>query len=596
MTLRLRTSVLSANPFFSEVATMKLRSAWISAALLVALFLPIPLHAQGVGDFLKVVPDDAIGFAVIRQIDTASAKVQALAKLVDSPLPADPLTLAKQAAGVDKGLNEKGSVGAIFLAGTGKPQWVLAVAVADYKQFVAPWKPKKDDGSITEADANGEAVLVARKGAYALIGEATDRAALEKVRAATKDVTAAVTPLRSWLDSQDAAAVLTTPGVKMVAGLMQDGLKQAKAGVAGGPAELQGLAGMLDSVDGLVKSLAGDVTHAAVGVQVDQANNVNVTFRSLFAGGSELAKAAGKVAPLTGGPLAGLPAGPFVIAGGGVYPEGAAQALNSMGFQVLKQLGGDLPPDKAKKVEEAQVQMAKGLRGMTMLWGTGKANDPLFSSMVGVIQADDAPAYLAGYEKALAAVNELLKEAKQPLGVVYGIKKVQVAGAPALELTTDLTQFNPAGGNDPMAQQMMEKMFGANGKMTISMVAADAKTILMRYAPAAALKDDLQAFKDRKAGLAAEADVAKATAQLPAGAQWALYVSPHGGVEFVNRMMTLMGGPAQQKLPPFPRTAPVAFAVKLSAAGLDGQLVVPVGVLQGIGTFSRVLKAGPGVQ
>ena len=573
---------------------MKLRTVWVSAALLFLLALPARVPAQGAGDYLKVVPEDAVGFAVIRQIGAASDKVQKLAKLVDSPLPGEPLMIVKQTLGVDKGLDEKGNIVAVFLGGSGAPQAVVLVPVTDYRTFVAPLKPAKDDGSVTEVETAKEKLLVAKKGAFAAFTQPTDRAALEKVLTATKDVTANVTPLRSWLDSQDAAAVLTTPGVKLVAGLAQGGLKEAKQNLAGLPPELQGFGAMVEGLESLVKQLESGVTHAAVGVQVDASLNVNVTFRSVFASGSELAKSAGKVAPLTGGPLAGLPAGPFVVAGGGVYPEEALKALSGFGFQMFKQLAKDLPAEKLKKLEEAYANMYKGVRGMTMSWGLGKEGDPLFSGIAGLMQVDDAAAYLAGYEKAIAAMNELLKDAKIPLGTIYEVKKVQVGGVQALELATDFSKVN--GANDPAQKQVFEKMFGDSGKMTISMVAADPKTVLMRYSSAAALKADLQTFKDRKGGLATDADVAKATAQLPKDAQWAMYISPHGGLQFVNRMMTLMGAPAQQKLPPFPVTPPVAFGVKLSSGGLESQLVVPVGVLQGIGTFSRVMKAGPGVQ
>jgi hypothetical protein len=133
-------------------------------------------------------------------------------------------------------------------------------------------------------------------------------------------------------------------------------------------------------------------------------------------------------------------------------------------------------------------------------------------------------------------------------------------------------------------------MFGKGGKMNVSMAAADANTVLMRYAPAAEIKDALEAYKKNAAGLAADPDVAKVTAQLPANAQWGIYVSPQGLLTLVGRVAGMFG----QQLPPFAKTPPVGVAVKLSDSGLEAQLAIPASVLDGIGKF--VKKVGTEAQ
>lgn len=569
---------------------MTRRSAVIGMFLVAFLALPASLPAQTGTDFLKVVPDDALGFGFIRNIGEMSAKIETLAKLVNAPLPGAPLATIKQTVGIDKGLDEKGSAVAVMLAGDGEPVVIVLVPVTDYKAFITPLKPKSSDGSITEAEGPDGKVWIGKKGSYAAITGPEAKSALEKVINSKKDVTANVESLQGWLAGNDAAFVLTTNGVKVVVAKMRDGLKQGKNALAGAPAEAQFLSGMIDSLDATLKSAETDVTHVTFGVQIDKSNNVNLSARALFAKGSALAKSATGVKPLDGGPLTGLPDGPFVMAGGGVYSEGTAQSMMNLSFQMMKAMAKDLPKDKIEKLEKSYSEMSKGMRGMSMVWSVGKANEPIFAGVLGVVKVDDAKAYLAGYEKGMAAMSELLKGADAPFPS-YEIKRVDVGGFSVLEVTMDLAKALPPGG-DPNQKQIMEMMFGKGGKMTISMAGIDATTVLMVYKPAADIKETLEGFKKKAPGVAADADVAKLTAQLPANSQWAMYISPQGTVNLV--VGRFLGAALGQQLPPFPKTPPLGAAVKLSDAGLEGHIAIPAAVLDGIGKF--VKKVGTEAQ
>src|SRR5262249_22427973 len=156
---------------------------------------------------------------------------------------------------------------------------------------------------------------------------------------------------------------------------------------------------------------------------------------------------------------------PFVIAGGGVYSEGTAQSMMNLSFQMMKAAAKDLPKDKLEKLEKSYSEMSKGMRGMSMLWGAGKPNDAIFAGILGVVSVDDSKACLAGYEKGMAAMNELLKGSDTPLPTSE-VKRVDVGGASVLEVTMDLAKALPPGG-DPNQKQMMEMLFGKGGKMTI---------------------------------------------------------------------------------------------------------------------------------
>src|SRR5262249_22193578 len=161
----------------------------------------------------------------------------------------------------------------------------------------------------------------------------------------------------------------------------------------------------------------------ALGAKIDQGNLI-VSKRALFVKGSALSKAVAEITPLDGGPIAGLPDGPYVTPCGRVYPEAVVPALMSLSTQYIRVLMPDLPQEKLQKLEQAYAQMAKGLRGMSFVLGVGKEKEPIFSRTLGIMKVDDAPAYLAGYEKNLAIVNDLLKDSKIPGAGASTVKKV----------------------------------------------------------------------------------------------------------------------------------------------------------------------------
>jgi hypothetical protein len=213
-----------------------------------------------------------------------------------------------------------------------------------------------------------------------------------------------------------------------------------------------------------------------------------------------------------------------------------------------------------------------------MLIGVGKGKDSFLSTMSGVMKIDDAPAYLAGYGKSLSAISDIMKDLKQ--GGVTTTKKVDVGGTAGLEVVIDMSAEAAA-----LPKPILDLLVGDGGKITMTLVAVDAKTIVFRYTGADGLKDIVEAYKAKKPGLAADADVAKSTAQLPAGAQWAFYVSPQGTMELAGRLIGAAGLPVQ--IPPFPKTAPVGVGFKLSATGWDGKMFIPAAVLEGVGDLIK---------
>jgi len=257
-------------------------------------------------------------------------------------------------------------------------------------------------------------------------------------------------------------------------------------------------------------------------------------------------------------------------------------AVLSMNAEMMKAAGMNIPEESIKKLEDVYKQMMKGMKGMGLVWQVGKEGQPAFASLAASMHTDNAAAYLVNYEKSIGVMNELAKELNIPLLPSYEIKKLKVDGKPALEMSVDLSAI--AGLPEEM-QMMFKNMFGGDGKMTVSVAARDDNNVVMRYTGASGLKELLSA----KTGLAADTGIVQATKMLPAGSQWALYVSPAGATEFGGRMVKAFS-PIPLEIPRFPATPPVALGAKISAQSFEMRLVVPAQVLDNVGGYVDQVK------
>ena len=138
---------------------------------------------------------------------------------------------------------------------------------------------------------------------------------------------------------------------------------QGKAVVAG-----------LEIYESLFQSLDKEATHCGTGVRLMK-DGVHVVSRTLLAEGGVALQAAKEIGPTSGNLLAGLPQGPFVMAGGGIIPEAWMKRLMTVSARMMKMYpgGGDLTDEQVGKLAELSAKSLKGLHSMAMVLGAGQA-------------------------------------------------------------------------------------------------------------------------------------------------------------------------------------------------------------------------------
>jgi hypothetical protein len=134
-------------------------------------------------------------------------------------------------------------------------------------------------------------------------------------------------------------------------------------------------------------------------------------------------------------------------------------------------------------------------------------------------------------------------------------------------------------------------LFGEDGKIRTFMAAADNNTVISAYT-----REQLQRavahVRSGEKGLEADPQIAKTAALMAPGAQWVAYISPQGLLQWVGTLLEgIIPAEAEFKMPGFPATEPIGLAARVSATGLDAEIVLPDSVVAGIGQFVAGITA-----
>jgi hypothetical protein len=570
---------------------------------------------------LALVPSDALGFGLVKNLTEADAKVQKLAGLVGAPA-ISVLDKFKTESAMDKAVDEKGALVVILVrdSGDAPPLVVAGLPVTDFKQFLGQFEGAKADGEISDIKtAIGAKFFVARRGGYALLAKRDGRKALEHVLNAKQSIAAEVAGIEPWLAANDASFVGTRAGIALAADqgrqqlekLDKDFGKIGKDFGTGGDANLLSgdpLASMrmvLRFYGKVLDAAEKEVALAAVGVSADDQGTICVKGRLRLVRDSRIGQSLGQIQPQRQDLLAGLPGGPFLLAFGAAMPKPLMRQLADVGLEFMKMNASmyGLSPEQAVQLGKLSTQGIEHAHTLSVVMKPGKRGEPIYSNIFACLRVDSAPRYLDQYQTQIQAVNQVLKQAAGGLMKPTEVKRLEIGGHPALELQVTIPLPKIAEGNPAqVAQQaMMRLMFGSTNKVTVYVAAANETTAVLGYGTTPErVRELIELIGSGKAGLAGDTDLAATAAGLPAGAQWVAYVSPRGYMGLVQRMFREMaagmgGGPgmalpAPFSLPPFPQTPPVGVAVQASAGTLDSTLVVPSAVLKAAGQYILSLQ------
>jgi hypothetical protein len=541
---------------------------------------------------LSAIPENALGVAVIRNLSNANEALTKVTRKMQIPAP-NLLMLAKSFAGIDKGLDENGSIAAALMpeladeAGLGV---LVVVPVSDYKAFLEAFHPAHNDQAITEVKVAGMDAVVANKGSYAVFTSADKRKLLEQALASTKSVETSLQPLAKWTNEQLLCVLATPTGKSRLLKTIINALPDAAPENADDDTkeQLKSAFEMLRNFRQLLAAADEQVTHLALGVRIEDNSTIRLSVRLPFVPDGSLSNWAKQVATPSEAVLKGLPDGKYVFAYGGVSPPFSPefrQLLERFTETGVQQLG--LSEEARKKMAAATMRQRSEVERTAGILGVVRPGESLMGGVIAVERVKDSAAYLDAAREAFSALKSgVQKDSDDPL---FEMQEVQVGDVKAIELTTDLTAIAAANNANNPAKGVMEsifsKMFGADGKLRAYYAAADAKHVVTSYN-----KDQLMRaiahVRSGKPGLESAESIENTGKLLTAGTQWAAYVSPQGLLATIDSVLQSFLPPGTNfRIPEFPASDPIGLGAKISAAGLDAELVMPESVVAGVGRY-----------
>jgi len=589
-----------------------LQARWRTAALvLCAALVMFPVSAAEVSQPIlpqHLVPEDALGLVVVNGLSEADAAVGKLAETVGTQAPSL-LALLKLSSGVTEGLDEQGSAALAFLPGKGEladAVPVLIAPVSDYQAVLRQLSAKEPKDGISEVTFMEARFLVGQAAGYAVMVEPKHRKVLQGILKAEPKVPESLKPLSGWLADNQFAAVLMPAGMKLSCAEGAKAIRQVRAQLEemedqlGPDAQMGPALAVFEVYEQILVACGDELVLAAVGAKVDSKGSLLVTSRLPYRADGGLAKALEDFGTPEEDLLTGLPAGPYVFAFGGTWPEGLSRAMldfSGVMMKAMPQVYG-LSEEETAKLLEASAASMKDLQAMSMVMGVGKSGDPLYSNIVGVMRCKDVQAYMDHYEQSMEDTRRLLTRPEESMfkemefekrddGVWVMSAKI---GAPQMPGGEEIPGFEES------MKQMMEAMFGSDGRITIYVKIADKRHVVMAYTQEALLGPAIEAVRNPRAGLAGDESVAQTRALMPKDVQWLGLLSPQGVIAYVNRVVKTFvaaepGGFPPFELPEFPATPPIGCGMRVADNQVQGFLVVPAPVLEGIGQYVKQLQS-----
>jgi hypothetical protein len=557
------------------------RTSLIASILVAAISSPVCA-----GDnILSAIPADAIGFAVVHNLTEANRSLADVAKLVHAPAP-DLLALAKAMSGVEKAVDEQGDLAVVLVAIEPSPKVVVLVPVTDFNDFVAGLGAKQTDSGPAQANLAGRPLVIGHKGSFAVVAHMNDGEALNQFLAASKNL-GADTALSNWLNDNKVGLTITSVGLKKLVPMLVARIKATQTRILQQPIpNAQQAASAFNLYVDFLTAAAPEVDQFALGLRVNPDQTVGLVEQVKFTHGGKWSQWSAGAKSGAADVLAGLPAGPFVAAGGGVIPPGAIEGLTKFQVSALQNNNPSfkLTPEQAQRYAEIMSGPMHGLRSMRLLFGVAEPAAGLYSNVTIALGVDDARKHIEAYEKSLASLREFASEAKIPALANSTANHINIDGVDAIEATTDvklISELSPQNG--PNFEKMMHLWIGPSDQAKMCIAPADEHTVLLTYGSPEHLKAALDFYKSHDPGLSADAGIAKTAAALPKNAQMAAYVDPSGVLSIAKQFVSTMAGPNPAVIPEIAAAPPLGIAGVLSPSTAEGYLVIPADTLRAIG-------------
>ena len=613
--------------------------------------LPISVWAaQSQKPILEMIPQEASAFVVLSDLDQADKAIATLGNKTQLPIPG-PIMILRMGTDLGDIIDAEGSLAALFFAQKPDPEKrisgekiesfatasVFLFNVSDFSKLLATFNDaEKVDGDIYKVKVSGSEMFLTSKDGYALLATKESRKSLDLVLASKTGMTETLRPWKDWVDKQVVYGLLTHDGIK--AFQLQKILNTTQKNnsedddifhednetdVAPTAIQAKDTATAPAEAETQQNQLLDDVSLAAVGVSVDDSGIVRVTTRLDIKPNSELSKAVGNTKPLSYNPLVSFSSNPFVLAGGGPFPDGLIHY-----FQTLQK--NPVDSNNANTNSGLTLRLLPhdnfhaSLRGLSIFYGSPQGEQTQIENIQTLNWTEDAEQTFEAIKKDQKKVQACLESFIQNIVSVtsfdleeetdqeskkekdasltnVSIKETTIENCKALVVTYDLSKALEKLNEGPLGNQMsvyFERAYGKGFKVNEYNIQLDKNRILTTYCnDTEKLKEYINLAKNQAGKITNEEGAKKIIAMLPPEAQWTFLWSPQGTSQYIEwyykelMVPTMQGTLPFGELPKYQKSLPVGISGVASENLFETTIVITPDTLHSLILYGMEIQA-----
>ncbi len=566
----------------------------------------IPLAAGG-AEVLRYVPNEALGFVLVKNLATTDSKFESLAKTIQPGLPA-PLAFLQSATGVSDGLDRQGDLLIAVLPSDGPTQdklrFAVWIPVQDYDRFVTTLggAPAQQIAEIAIAE---EKVLVARHGHWAIVMDPDERRSIQRLVAVQPNPRPALSAWTEWIDANDVTVVALPRGVQAILAWAAASPAAEKAAAEQNGDQIFDFGQFEDPDDPFAAAPAGSSSKGVVTAVRDSIAKwalaaprlMHIFLRAKLVGGALRLDEAGNLQAglrveaderlwAKGGdeqppPPALYQGGNFVLHGaGGVHQGLAAIAAGAYARMLANDLKNEehmvLPNATVAQFVQAAERAGAAAQSVVLLTQPGDKEEGVYTNDFLAVRAASAQAFADHVKEVMRLWNSMNRDAETETRLVFDIEDVKLGERMATQYSLDVAAADGAA-ELPEIRQAMEKFFGPGGKLRLWVAPVDEHTVLLATATPEQVAAALEALDRKQAVDWSRPETADVNRLLPSEADWRLFFSPHDYNKWKRREMDaitgpVIGGPLVEE---FPLSPPVGLAGGIRSGELWIDAAVP---------------------
>ncbi len=549
------------------------------------------LGVEAADDVVQQIPNHALAYVVIKNMQRASGEVDQTAERMQLPAP-NLLAMAKEHLHLVKGVVDAGDMALVLVAReAGSPVPVFFVRTDNYEELRNQLNPDEQEGPISQVVVGGATTLICKKGDYAVFAPATFRDGLKQIVESEERVEID-SQTRAFIERADAYAVATDTGVKVLSQQAVGVLQMVKQQFADSGPQGESAAAAFGIYEELFRWASKEVSQVVLRLEIDDNGAISLLKRVGLQNPVEFT--ARDAAANATKRLAHLPEWPYVMAFAGEFGDSKTmEKWMELSLDMMRATAGQLSDEQTDKLVEASRKSMEGLRGMSFVFGVPAPEGSIYSRMGMVMEVEDAGAFINNYVLAMKQMQQIFADSERVPYRILAAETGQVAGVQGMKAVMQLTPaaFGPGG---EQAKEMLDKLYGEGGKIEVYAAPVDINHVALAYVSEESLRKVIQAAKSPN-GLAADNGIQTAATLLSDDAQMVGFISPEGSLQFVQRMMAMFVPEGQQveipQLPPFPSSPPLGFSFQNDGEAFEAGLVAPVESLIALGKYIQAWRA-----